>query len=147
MGTFNPDEWNSRRSPLPRTGGPVRPTRASSDFRHEKPDYKTAALCKQVRRALSLALAGECGDPVLQTLIVEEVLPAPNAGRLLVRLLLSTRDGSPSVIEVLERLERVHGLLRASVGEAIVRKRTPELSFDILAVETRSSGPPEVHNE
>jgi ribosome-binding factor A len=135
MGTFNPDERRTRRSPTSRAGGPVRPVFESSDFRADKPDYKTAALCKQARRALSLALAGECGDPVLQTLIVDEVLPAPNAGRLLVRVLVRTHNGVPSVIDVLQRLAHVHGLLRASIGEAIVRKRTPELSFDVIALE------------
>jgi len=104
-----------------------------------KPDYHTAALCKQVRRAVAMTLAGECSDEVLQSLVVDEVLPAPNAGRLLVRVLL--RPPPPdatatkiSVVDVLERLARVHGLLRESVSESIVRKRTPELIFDVIPV-------------
>ena len=138
MGTFNPDDRRTRRSsppPSSRAGGPVRPVFESSDFRSCKPDYKTAALCKQARRVLTLALAGECGDPVLQTLIVDEVLPAPNARRLLVRVFVRSTNGVPSVIDVLERLSRVHGLLRASASASDHRPQphVPELSFDVIA--------------
>ena len=115
------------------SGGPLRPVFDDGGFgRHEKPDYKTAALCKQVRRVVGLALSGECADPVLQGLIVDEVLPAPNAGRLLVRVLMRTGADGPGVIDVLQRLAKVEGMLRASVGEAIARKRTPELAFDVV---------------
>ena len=110
-----------------RQGFGVRPVFEEGGLRGEKPDYKTAALCKQVGRAVSLALAGECADPVLQGLQVEEVLAAPNAGRLLVRV-----RSAESPVEVLPRLEAVKGLLRASVAEAIARKRTPELMFEVM---------------
>jgi ribosome-binding factor A len=118
----------------------LRPVFDRSESHSEKPDYKTAALCKQVRRALSLALAGECADEMLQRLIVDEVLPAPNAGRLLVRVVAraaasaASADRPVSVVEILRRLELVRGLLRACVGEAIVRKRTPELAFDVVVL-------------
>jgi ribosome-binding factor A len=113
-------------------GGPLRPAFDDLGGRSAKPDYKTAALCKQVRRVVSLALAGECGDPVLQELLVDEVLPAPNAGRLLVRVMLRAREGGPGVIDVLRRLAAVEGMLRADVAEAIARKRAPELAFEVV---------------
>jgi ribosome-binding factor A len=130
MGTFNHQRHQGHHHQNP--GGPIRPIFTDHEGRAQKPDHKTAALCKQVRRALTLALAGDCADPVLQELIVDEVLPAPNAGRLLVRVFLRARDHGPGIIDVLQRLEKVTGLLRARVGEAIVRKRTPELTFDII---------------
>jgi hypothetical protein len=117
-----------------RRGGPVRAAFGEEGGFGAKPDYKTAALCKQVRRSVAMTLSGECGDEVLQGLVVDEVLPAPNAGRLLVRAVLRTADASVTVVEVLRRLEGVHGLLRARVGEAIVRKRTPELAFDVIVL-------------
>ena len=128
MGTFHGDD--RRRSC--HCGGPVRPVFDSQHVGSEKPDYKTAALCKQVRRAVSLALAGECADPALQSLIVEEVLPAPNAGRMLVRLIAPHAHGHETIVDLLQRLERVRGVLRAQIAESIARKRTPELTFDIL---------------
>ena len=137
MGTFHrPDRSRGhekgrgyRHAPC---GGPVRPVFGNEDSWGHKPDYKTAALCKQVRRIISLTLSGECGDPLLQELIVDEVLPAPNASRLLVRVMLRARPAGLTLADVLQRLAMVEGLLRARVGESIARKRTPELTFDVI---------------
>jgi hypothetical protein len=104
----------------------------ASDERRQKPDYKTLALCKQVFRTLSCTLAGECGDPVLQDLTVDAVLPAPNAGHLVVVLRPGSVSNRLTMADILMRLEQVHSMLRARVAEAIVRKRAPELSFQIL---------------
>ena len=138
MGTFgNPRQQRPRNGGRDQSGcigGPVRPISGDHVAWGTKPDYKTAALCKQVRRAVSLTLSGECGDPVLQELMVDEVLPAPNAGRMLVRVMLRVRADGPGMIDVLQRLAKVEGLLRASVGAAIARKRTPELAFDVRLV-------------
>lgn len=96
---------------------------------HQKPDYKTAQLCKQALRALSQSLAGECGDPTLQNLIVESVRPAPDASRLLLTVLATPQS---DLTYVLQRLEQVKGLLRAAVASAIYRKKAPELMFLVL---------------
>ena len=139
MGTFGKPRdrrggWKDRAKRAGYIGGPLRPVFEEHGRVGEKPDYKTAALCKQVRRMVSLALAGECGDPVLQSLIVDDVLPAPNAGRLLVRVVLPARPGNPGVIDVLQRLAAVDGVLRSSVAAGIARKRTPELVFDVTVM-------------
>ena len=90
--------------------------------------HKTLQLCRQAQRALSLALAGACDDDVLRSLYVAAVVPAPDASRLLVQLVVPTRvQASPA--EVLRRIERVRSLLRAEVAAAITRKRAPELTF------------------
>ena len=128
MGTFHGGD--RRRSHA--CGGPIRPVFDSFHAGAEKPDYKTAALCKQVRRAVALALSGACADPELQSLIVDEVLPAPNAGRLLVRLIAPQVRGHEAIIDLLQRLEHVRGILRSHVAETIARKRTPELAFDVI---------------
>ena len=134
MGTFHSrGDRQGRRSRA--AGGPIRPVIDRESMFPEKPDYKTQALCKQVRRALAMALAGECADPVLQGLLVEDVMPAPNASRLLVRVIARSVQGQPSVIEILQRLENVHGMLRATIAESIARKRTPEITFSVLTVE------------
>ena len=130
MGTYEGRRHRRRIGAGP-SGGPVRPIFGDA-FISGKPDYKTAALCKQVRRALALALSGECGDPVLQDLIVEEVLPAPNAGRLLARVRFRARAGAPSVVDLYQRLGAVEKMLRASVAQAIARKRAPELAFELI---------------
>ena len=145
MGTFNSrDRWRGREKGRERhtaCGGPVQPLFHAEDPWGHKPDYKTAALCKHVRRIVSLTLSGECGDPLLQDLIVEEVLPAPNASRLLVRVMLRAWPEGLTLADILQRLAKVEGLLRARVGQAIVRKRTPELTFVVLPLI-----PPSVEN-
>lgn len=101
-----------------------------SDTPHPKPDYHTQALCKVVMRTLTTALSGQCADPLLQDLLVLAVYPAPNAGHLLV--VVSPRIGEATLADYLDRLARVTPLLRAQIAQDTARKRTPELSFDVL---------------
>ena len=97
-------------------------------------DHKTAQLCRQVFRAVSLALA-ECADDVLRELVVHDVEPAPDASRVLVRVGFSAA-APPSlagVADVLGRLGEASGFLRREVTAAITRKRAPELMFTFAA--------------
>lgn len=77
-------------------------------------ERKTRQFCRQVQRALNLILAG---DP-----FVDEVLPAPDCGRLLVYVVLSD---AAAFTELTARTPA----LRAEVASAIHRKRAPELCF------------------
>jgi ribosome-binding factor A len=106
--------------------------RESRRGRNSRGQQKTLQLCRQAERALSLALAGECGDDVLRSLYVDSVVPAPDATQLLVRLVIPTAARDVRADEVLVRLDRVHGILRHAVAEAITRKRAPELAFIIV---------------
>ena len=108
---------------------PHRARGAARAERKEKPDHKRMQLCRAAERALGLALAGECGDDVLRSLRVASVLPAPDASRLLVCVVLPRASDVVTIEDVLSRLARVQGLLRASVARAVTRKRAPELTF------------------
>lgn len=102
--------------------------------RQGKRDRKTQQLCRQVEQNLNLVLGGEFADELLQSLFVESVVPAPNASQLLVTV--SAGDGEENVADrslILNRLERVAGRLRAAVAEAITRKKTPRLMFQVVA--------------
>ena len=111
--------------------------------RNSRGEQKALQLCRQAQRALSLALAGECDDDVLRSLYIDSVVPAPDATQLLVRLVIpgTVRDARDArdarADDILARLNRVHGLLRHAVAEAITRKRAPELAF--ILVPERSS--------
>ena len=84
------------------------------------------------------AIPGEMKDPVLQELTVEEVVGAPDASRLLVRV---RSGGSPDETGlILERLAVVEPYLRAQVATAITRKRAPELMFTLVAEGGRGVG-------
>lgn len=87
---------------------------------------KAQQFCRQVQRALNLALADGIVGEGLQELFVEEVSPAPDCGRLLVRVLIP--DGLP-VAEAMIALGREAARLRGEVASAISRKRAPELFF------------------
>jgi ribosome-binding factor A len=97
------------------------------DSKHQR---KLQQLCRQAYRALLYAVPGDMADPLLQELSVEEVLPAPDASRLLVRL--SCPRNRAEVPRILEQLARVEGYLRAQVAASITRKRAPELSFHLV---------------
>jgi hypothetical protein len=95
-------------------------------------DHKTAQLCRQVFRALSLAL-GECADDLLRELILHDVTPAPDASRLLVRVGFSMAAPDIGIAEVLARLAQASGFLRHQVAMVITRKRAPEIFFTLVA--------------
>lgn len=104
-----------------------------------KRDRKTQQLCQQVEQTLSLVLSGEFSDELLQSLIVESVIPAPNASQMLVTVSIESSleaPANPSV--VLERLDRVVGRLRAEVAASITRKRAPALKLLIVSAQATS---------
>ena len=93
---------------------------------------------------LGLALAG-CGDALLRDLYVADVIPAPDAGRLLVSVsamsgLTSSESDQPRDVmsaeqmsQILGRLQGAAPMLRREVACAITRKRAPELLFRVVA--------------
>jgi hypothetical protein len=105
--------------------GEDRSSRKSFDPRE---DRKTQQLCQQVRRALMLALAGECDDEVLRDVYVDSVEPLGSGSQLLVRVAVPVNLDLP-LWDVLARLSGRAAKLRAVVARSICRKRVPSLSF------------------
>ncbi len=127
--------------------------------KHNKADHKTAQLCRQVLRTLTMALA-DCADDQIRELTVLDVAPAPDATRLMVTVLKGSEIGtgtvsdplipadsarfyaaeeegkrSPSLFSVPELLARLLAAtphLRREIAAAITRKRVPELMFQIV---------------
>jgi ribosome-binding factor A len=99
---------------------------------HKKEDRKARQLCRQVAETLDQIFAGEASDDVLRGLRIADVLPAPDASRLLVTL---AADGPPDVFDrnvLEERLARFKGRLRCEVAAAITRRKAPALVFEIV---------------
>jgi len=94
-----------------------------------RPDRKTLQLCEQVRQTLEYVLTGELDDDLLRMLYVAKVEPAPDADRLLVTVVPLTKDERPDPAEVMARLHDRAGQLRTSVGEAISRRKVPDLLY------------------
>lgn len=100
------------------------------DAKYErKPDRKLWQLCKQVAHALQLAFGTLPRADALVGVSVRDVRPAPNAGRLCV--VIAVPDPSRRE-EVAEIMRRHTGRLRGEVAEAIARRRTPELTFEVI---------------
>jgi ribosome-binding factor A len=89
-------------------------------------ERKARQFCRQVQRALNLALADRHTDDGLNDLFVEEVSPAPDCGHLLVHVVIPVQR---PVNDALSALRRDAPRLRSEVAMAITRKRAPELSF------------------
>jgi ribosome-binding factor A len=95
---------------------------------------KTQQFCRQVQRALNLALAEGGVD---FDLFVEQVSPAPDCGHLLVHIAIA--DGRP-VLEAMQAIRSDASRLRAEVAMAIVRKRAPQLCFAPVSVDAPVTG-------
>lgn len=89
-------------------------------------ERKARQFCRQVQRALNLALADRHADDGLRDLFVEDVSPAPDCGHLLVHVVIPF---DRPVADALGALRRDVPRLRSEVAMAITRKRAPELSF------------------
>jgi ribosome-binding factor A len=107
------------------------PSRRDSASR--RAEHKARQLCRQVQRALNLALAERGSDPNLEQLYIDDVTPAPGCGHLLAHFVAPLGYSLPDVIA---SLRRDAPWLRAQVATAISRKQAPELSF-VPAVRTR----------
>ena len=91
--------------------------------RRRQEERKAQQLCRQVQRAVNLALAEGGGE--VDDLFAAEVTAGPG-GPLIVHVVVPA--GRP-VSEALAALRRDAARLRTEVGRAITRKRVPELAF------------------
>jgi ribosome-binding factor A len=104
----------------------------SDKKRRQFADHKTLRLCRQVLEALQIALAGECGDELLQQLYISAVHPGADPSKLEVKVELP-RDVSPA--DASAQLEKARGLLRTLVAQSICRRKVPDLVFRVAGPE------------
>ena len=92
---------------------------------------KVYQLCRQIRDTLQLTLADN--EPQLQELSVIEVVPAPDARRVLV-LLQWNREDLPTAAEVEQLMKLLAAQiprLRYEIAQSINRSKTPQLTFEL----------------
>lgn len=113
---------------------PTGPSDRFSRSRSRREQIKDAQLCAAVQETLSLVLAQRPSDLLLSAYVMD-VVPAPDASRLLVRV-----EVSPGVDPdaVRDALTRSLPELRAEIAASIARKKTPTLIFEV-----HPAGPPE----
>lgn len=93
-----------------------------------RPDRKFLQLCAQVKDALHWVLGSviERPDNVLLHCSVEAVEPLPGSNRMVVKI--GVPAGTP-ISKVNDQLAEAASHLRMEVGNAITRRRVPELVF------------------
>lgn len=110
----------------------INPRLERKDQASRNTSHKDRQLCKQVGTPINAALQGKAASAILRDLMVIDVEPAPDASRLRVVV-----DGPAlqrvGIAAALDELRTARGFLRLAVGEAISRKRVPELVFAIAA--------------
>jgi ribosome-binding factor A len=72
---------------------------------------------------------GESEDEALHELMVVSVVPAPDAGRLLVSVI--PVDGKIDLPHTLARLQAARGWLRSEIAASIHRRKAPDLLFHV----------------
>lgn len=97
---------------------------------------KTRQFCRQVQRALNLALAEQATGDVECDLFVEDVSPAPDCGHLLVHVAIA---GAQSIAEAMQAIRSDTSRLRTEVALTIARKRAPLVWFVPVAWEGDSN--------
>ena len=108
-----------------------------------KPDRKTLQLCGQVRKTLDYVLSGETGDDLLRQLYVADVIPAPDASRLLATLAPIDPSADLDAGAVLEKIGYAQPTLRNAVARAINRKKVPDLTFTLAGPTFGLPDPPD----
>lgn len=109
----------------------------ADDRGHSK--RKLRQLCRQVERVLTTALADR-EEELVRALGLVEVLPWPNASRLLVVVAPQRSDDELPRLEdgvidrgaLLDVLNEVREELRELVMHGIHRKRAPQLCFEVM---------------
>lgn len=94
-------------------------------------NHKQAQLCSQVEQIASLAL-GSSRDPRLNQLTVHSVRASADGARLTIYVTPGDPDGVESLTSLMEALDSARPWLRRQIAEEIVRKRTPEVRFEIV---------------
>ncbi len=102
--------------------------RRRQERRRDRSSARKRRLCGQVARALTIALP-TAADPQLRSLLVVEVVPAPDLRRLEARI--AAPPGQPPD-GLSARLGLARPWLREEVALAIHRKRAPELRLVLV---------------
>ena len=95
---------------------------------------KAFQLCRQVSDTLQYVLNGM--DPLFDDLNIVDVVPAPDARRMLVILAVDQCevDSGTQVEEIMTCLRGHTPRLRSEIARSISRRKTPQLVFEITTV-------------
>jgi ribosome-binding factor A len=104
---------------------------SSRSHRPSSAQRKFQRLCAQVEQVVSLSLGGS-EDERLRSLVVHSVHAAGDGSRLVVSVAAGAEVSLDELDEIYAALLRAGPWLRRQVAAEIHRKRTPDLSFQVL---------------
>lgn len=95
---------------------------------NQKENRKTKQLCQQISRALNLCL-NDCDDPIVQSMFLVGVVPAPDSSCLLAHVECDMDDFDHQAALVAIRNQTAR--LQFEISRSIHRKRVPNLAFSV----------------
>lgn len=98
---------------------------------HSRRDRKVAQLCREIEQLLSMVFAGH-EDELLNDLMVDSVIPAPDASHLLVTVYYAGTDEVADAKAIISRLNEERTALRTEVAQAVNRRKAPDISFRLI---------------
>jgi ribosome-binding factor A len=107
----------------------IDPRYLSEKTQRQQSSLKTLQLCKEALHVFSLVLTGEVQDPLLSDLQIVSVQPEQNGQALCVTVCQTGFSSDVSEKAILAALQKVQGLLRCALAQALHRKHTPALTF------------------
>lgn len=102
---------------------------------------KAWQLCKEASRIFNLMLGGEINRPLLRDFQVLSVVPEPYGTALRVTVAHDGFCHEFTDAEIIAELNRVRGVLRCALAQAVNRRHTPRLTFVYAgAIQTKQGG-------
>lgn len=117
----------------------VDPRHLAAKQARKKTPRKNLQLCKEAARIVSLVLTGETQHALLRDLLVLSVEPEGQGQCICVTVGQYADISAVSEAEVLAALNRVQGLLRSALAQALHRKHTPMLRFRYVGLLDRGT--------
>lgn len=105
--------------------------------RNRKETRKTKQLCQQVARTVNLCL-NDCDDPIVQSMFLIGVQPAPDSSCLLLHLECDVDefDFDAAMLAIRQQTPR----LQFEISRSIHRKRVPNLTFSVCKAGGQNDG-------
>lgn len=110
-------------------GDGVDPRYQNNETSNNRGNKSSSRLCNEVLKVLSLVLAGEMCNPILQSLQVINVVSVSDGQYLDVTVAHYETVDILEEHQVVAELKLIQGYLRSAITQRINRKRVPNLKF------------------
>lgn len=110
----------------------IEPRVLARKFEFKERAHKSAQFCKVAKHTVSLVLAGELSDTLLDDLEVIDVTAGLDGEFLVVTVKPKYSASVQDSNQIHNRLKTIQGYLRSAIAQSVKRKRVPALKFEVL---------------